>query len=266
MSKSNNPDENERMTFWEHLEVFRHILFRCLAIWGVCSIAAFCFKNEIFQIIFAPSRNDFILYRLLCRLAEATSISSLCPGDFHANFINTQLTSQFMTHLGVSMCVGVIIAMPYLIYKLYGFVSPALYQHERKYSFVLIFSSFVLFGMGILLNYFVIFPFSFRFLSTYQVQDFVVNQIALSSYTSTLLVLSLLLGIVFEIPILAYFLTKLGVINHQLMRNYRRHAFVVICILAAIITPTADIFTLLLVACPIALLYEFSIRVVKKVE
>ena len=171
-----------------------------------------------------------------------------------------------MTHLSVSMCAGVIVAMPYLVYKLYGFVSPALYKQERKYSFVLIFSSFLLFGLGILLNYFVIFPFSFRFLSTYQVQDFVVNQIALSSYTSTFLVLSLLLGIVFEIPILAYFLAKLNIIDAQMMKKYRRHAFVVICILAAIITPTADIFTLLLVVLPISLLYEFSIAIVKQVK
>lgn len=266
MKNNNNPDDNERMTFWEHVEVFRKILFRCLAIWGICSIAAFCFKNEIFDIIFAPSQSNFVLYRAMCKLSILTGLSSLCPGEFEANFINTQLTSQFMTHLTVAMCVGVVVAMPYLVYKLYGFISPALYTKERKYSFVLIFSSFLLFGMGILLNYFLIFPFSFRFLCTYQVQDFVVNQIALSSYTSTLLILSLLMGIVFEIPILAYFLAKLGLINHQLMKNYRRHAFVIICILAAIITPTADIFTLLLVACPIALLYEFSIRVVKRIK
>ena len=266
MTSNNNPNENERMTFWEHVEVFRKILFRCLAIWAICSIVAFCFKEELFYIIFAPSKSDFVLYRAMCHLAETTGLLSLCPGEFSISFINTQLTSQFMTHLSVSMCAGVIVAMPYLVYKLYGFVSPALYKQERKYSFVLIFSSFLLFGLGILLNYFVIFPFSFRFLSTYQVQDFVVNQIALSSYTSTFLVLSLLLGIVFEIPILAYFLAKLNIIDAQMMKKYRRHAFVVICILAAIITPTADIFTLLLVVLPISLLYEFSIAIVKQVK
>ena len=122
----------------------------------------------------------------------------------------------------------------------------------------------LLFALGVLLNYFVIFPFSFRFLSTYQVNEAVVNQIALSSYIDTFLMLSLLLGILFEIPILAYFLAKLGIIEASMLRHYRKHAFVVICIIAAIITPTADVFTLLLVTLPIYLLYEVSILIVRK--
>lgn len=251
------------MTFWEHIDVLRKIIFRCLAVLTLCSSVAFCFKEQIFAIVFAPSKSDFILYRLMCRLSDIIEISALCPDSFEAKFINTQLASQFMTHLSVSICVGVIVAMPYLIYQLYSFVSPALYDNERHYSFVLIFCSFLLFFAGVLLNYFVIFPFSFRFLSTYQVDVAVVNQIALSSYTSTLLMLSLLMGLLFEIPILAYFLAKLGIITVDVLKQYRKHAFVAICIIAAIITPTADIFTLLLVACPIALLYELSMKVVK---
>ena len=171
-----------------------------------------------------------------------------------------------MTHLSVSMWLGVVAAMPYLIYQLYGFVSPALYDNERRYSYYLIFCSVILFACGVLLNYFVIFPFSFRFLSTYQVSSEVVNQIALSSYISTFFMLSLMIGIIFEIPIMAYFLAKLDLISAEIMRKYRKHAFVVICIIAAIITPTADIFTLMLVALPIALLYELSIAIVKRVQ
>ena len=155
---------------------------------------------------------------------------------------------------------------PYLIIQLYGFVAPALYEQEKRYSVLLIFFGVLLFVLGVVLNYLIIFPFAFRFLSTYQVQEAVVNQIALKSYISTLLVLSLLMGILFEIPIVAYFLAKLGLIDAPLLRQYRKHAFVVLCIIAAVITPTADVFTLLLVTVPLYLLYEGSIRVVKHTQ
>lgn len=250
------------MTFWEHVEVLRKIIFYIIgAIVGVSTIAFF-FKEQLFHIIFAPRDSHFIFYRLLSKLSEILGMPSICPEDFHVDLINTELTSQFMTHLSVSIYFGVLISSPYIVYKLFSFISPALYYKERKYSFVLIFCSFLLFFSGVLLNYFVIFPLSFRFLGTYQVSDFVVNQITLSSYISTLVMLSILLGIVFEIPILAFFLAKLGVINKNILKRYRKHAFVAICIIAAIITPTADIFTLLLVALPIWILYEFSIFIV----
>lgn len=267
MSKKENKTNNEeKMTFWEHVEVFRKVIFRCLAIWLLCAIAAFVFKDGVFRILFAPSKSDFILYDILCFISHKTNVEVLCPGYFEIDFINTQLASQFMTHLSVSLWLGVVAAMPYLIYQLYGFVSPALYDNEKRYSYYLIFCSVILFACGVLLNYFVIFPFSFRFLSTYQVSSEVVNQIALSSYISTFFMLSLMIGIIFEIPILAFFLAKLDLINAEIMRKYRKHAFVVICIIAAIITPTADIFTLMLVALPIAFLYELSITIVKRTQ
>ena len=259
---SESERNNGQMTFWEHVEVFRKVLFRCLGVWAVCAVGAFCFKDQLFGIIFAPSEADFVLYRGMCRLAALTHIGSLCPGDFTAQFINTQLASQFMVHLKIALWSGVVVAFPYLIIQLYGFISPALYEQEKRYSIMLIFFGVLLFAMGVLLNYFIIFPFSFRFLSTYQVQSAVVNQIALDSYISTFLMLSLLLGILFEIPILGYFLAKLGIIDAQMLRQYRKHAFVVICIIAAVITPTADVFTLLLVTLPIYLLYELTIGVV----
>lgn len=251
------------MTFWEHVDVFRKGFVKCLIVWAVCAIGAFCFKDFLFAILFAPSQSDFILYQGLCRLAEWIGIPSLCPGNFEAQFINIELASQFMIHLEVALVVGVLIAFPYLIIQLYGFVAPALYKQEKKYSIYLIFFGVLLFTLGVLLNYFVIFPFAFRFLSTYQVQEAVVNQIALKSYISTLLVLSLLMGILFEIPIVAYFLGKLGIITAETLKLYRKHAFIVLCILAAIITPTADIFTLLLVTIPLYILFEVSIKVVQ---
>ncbi|MBQ0090569.1 MAG: twin-arginine translocase subunit TatC [Prevotellaceae bacterium] len=259
MSQSNDV----KMTFWEHVEVFRKGFIKCIIVWVVCSIAAFCFKDLLFSILFAPSQSDFILYRGMCRLAEWIGVSSLCPNDFEVQFINIELASQFMIHLEVALIVGLFIAIPYLITQLFGFVAPALYEHEKKYSFLLVFWGLLLFFLGVALNYFIVFPFAFRFLSTYQVQELVINQIALKSYISTLLVLSLLLGILFEIPIIAYFLGKLGVITAETLKQYRKHAFVVLCILAAIITPTADIFTLLLVTVPLYLLFEVSIKVLK---
>lgn len=258
MSQNNE----DKMTFWEHVDVFRKGFVKCLIVWAVCSVGAFCFKDFLFSVLFAPSQSDFILYRGMCRLAEWIGINSLCPGDFEVQFINIELASQFMIHLEVALIAGIIVAFPYIIIQLYGFVAPALYEQERKYSIYLIFWGMVLFFMGVALNYFIIFPFAFRFLSSYQVQEAVINQISLKSYISTLLVLSLLLGILFEIPIVAYFLGKLGIITADQLQHYRKHAFVVLCILAAIITPTADIFTLLLVTLPLYLLFELSIIVV----
>ncbi|MBP3353149.1 MAG: twin-arginine translocase subunit TatC [Bacteroidales bacterium] len=256
---------NNEMTFWEHVDVLRKIIFRCLFVWLSCSIGAFIFKEELFKLLFAPSQDSFILYKTLCWLSEYFNIKQICPDNFEVNFISTQLASQFMIHLKVSMCIGAIIALPFLIYQLYCFISPALYKSEKRYSHVLIFSSVLLFSLGVVLNYFLIFPLSFRFLGTYQVSELVVNQITLNSYISTFLILSLLLGIVFEIPILAYFMAKLGVIDSLILKKYRKHAIIVICIISAIITPTADIVTLCLVSLPIWLLYEISIYIVKKV-
>ena len=259
-------NNEEKMTFWEHVEVFRKVLFRCLAVWLVCALAAFCFKDALFSVLFAPSQSDFVLYRGMCWLAELVNLPSLCPADFSIEFINIELASQFTTHLQVAVIMGVLVAFPYLIIQLYGFVAPALYTQEKKYSILLIFFGVLLFALGVLLNYFVIFPFAFRFLSTYQVQEIVVNQIALKSYISTLLILSLLIGILFEIPIIAYFLAKLGLIDKPLLVQYRKHAIVVLAILAAFITPTADIFTLLLVTVPLYLLYELSIHIVARTK
>ena len=258
--------EAEDMSFWEHLDVLRKVLWKSLLAVTAVAVVAFFFKDMLFGVLFAPSRNDFVLYRGMCRLAELTGWQSLCPGDFEALFINTELASQFMTHLEVSLWTGVCLASPYIIYLLYGFVSPALYEQEKKHSVGIVLACVVLFLAGVMLNYFVIFPFSFRFLSTYQVQEAVVNQISLSSYISTFLMLSLLMGIMFELPVLAWILARLGLVEDSMLRKYRRHAFVGICIVAAVITPTGDAVTLMLVTLPIYMLYELSILIVRKTK
>ena len=235
----------------------------CLGVWMLCSIVAFCFKEVLFKVLFAPAQSDFVLYRAMCRLSELLRVSSLCPGEFSAQFINIELASQFMTHLSVALWAGLLLAFPYLVYELYAFVAPGLYEQEKHYSALFIGFGTILFVLGVLLNYFIIFPFSFRFLSTYQVEASVVNQISLSSYINTFLLLSLLMGLLFEIPILSFLLAKIGLIDADMLKTYRKHAFVLICIVAAVITPTGDVFTLMLVTLPIYLLYELSIIIVK---
>ncbi len=252
------------MSFWQHLDVLRGVIWKSLIAVMVLAVAAFCLKDALFSVLFAPSKSDFILYRGMCKLAELTGWSALCPGDFEVAFINTELASQFMTHMQVALWTGACLASPYIIYLLYGFVAPALYEQEKKYSVGIVLAAVSLFLAGVLLNYFVIFPFSFRFLGTYQVQAEVVNQISLSSYISTFLMLSLLLGILFELPILAYVLAKLGLLEDSMLRKYRKHAFVAICIVAAVITPTGDAVTLMLVTLPIYALYELSVLIVRR--
>ena len=176
-------------------------------------------------------------------------------------FINTELAAQFTTHLEVAALAGLVVAFPYILWQAYGFVSPALYDSEKRAAGWIVGAGTILFAVGVALNYLIIFPFAFRFLSTYQVQDQVVNQIALTSYTSTLLILSLIMGLLFEMPLVAKALAKAGLLDAAFLRRYRRHALVALMILAAVITPTGDAITLLLVTLPLYLLYELSIAI-----
>ena len=256
--------ERDVSSFWDHLDVLRTVLLRCLMAWVIGAAAAFCFKTALFDLLFAPSRDDFISYRGLAWLCEKTGWQSLCPGSFKASFINTELAAQFMTHIKVALGAGLVIVSPYLIVQLYGFVAPALYDNEKRHAAPIIIWGTLLFVLGVLMNYFVIFPFAFRFLNNYQVYSEVHNQISLSSYISNLLMLSLLMGILFEIPIVNYLLTKAGLLQAETLKKYRRHAIVAISIVAAVITPTGDAVTLTLVTLPIYLLYEASIIIVKR--
>ena len=249
--------EREVSSFWDHLDVLRKVLLRCLMAWGIGAAAAFCFKTALFDLLFAPSRDDFISYRGLAWLCEKTGWQSLCPGNFQASFINTELAAQFMTHIKVALWAGLVVVSPYLLVQLYGFVAPALYEKEKRHAAPIIIWGTLLFLLGVLMNYFVIFPFAFRFLDNYQVYAEVHNQISLSSYISNLLMLSLLMGILFEIPIVNYLLQA------ETLKKYRRHAIVAIAIVAAVITPTGDAVTLTLVTLPIYLLYEASIIIVR---
>ena len=251
------PNNDNAQSFWDHLDELRSCLIRMIIAVLVCGVVAFCFKDLLFKIILAPKEASFVTFRLIERLTGESS-------DFSLTLINIDLAQQFIIHMKVAFYFGLLCVMPYILYELFRFVAPALYTSEKKYAVKALVGGCLMFFAGVLLNYFIIYPVTVRFLGSYQVNAEVANIISLESYISALLMLSLTLGILFEIPILCWLLAKFGILTEVPMKKYRRHAIVVILILAAIITPTADAFTLTLVALPIYLLYEVSILIVKK--
>ena len=243
--------ETPTMTFWDHLDELRSVIIRTMVVTVVAAAVAFCLKEQLFDIVLAPRSSDFITYRLM----------GVEPFSIH--LMNTGLTEQFMIHLKTAMYAGVLVALPYIVYLLFGFISPALYDDERKYATLLCTSGYLMFMLGTLLNYFLIFPLTVKFLGTYQVSPDVANMLTLQSYMDTMLMMNLVMGIIFELPVVSWILGRMGLINAQMMRVMRRHAVVAILVVAAIITPTTDAFTLFIVALPIWLLYELSIFIVK---
>lgn len=254
----------EKLTFGEHLEVLRKMLFRILGLTACVAIAVFCFKEQIFSLLLAPSKSDFILYQWIEEICKVIGWGFHFE-EYQVNLIATELSSQFMTHLTTSIYLALLIASPWIVVELFRFISPALYEDERKYSTKIAIAMYTLFVIGVLVCYFLIFPISFRFLGTYQVSDVVVNNITLKSYISTFSTLTFMMGVVFQLPVLAFFLAKLNFIDAEMMVRYRRHAFMLIAIISAIITPP-DIFTLILVSVPLYMLYEVSIHIVKRVN
>ena len=238
------------MTFWDHLDELRWTIVRSLAVTVVLGVVLFCMKDWLFAIVLAPRSSDFITYRLIG--AE----------PFTLQLVNTQLTEQFMTHLRVAMFGALLFALPYVLYELFRFVSPGLYDGERRVSLRVVCSSYVMYALGTAVNYFIVFPFTLRFLGTYQVSADVGNLLTLQSYVDTLISMSLVMGVVFELPVACAILGRTGLLSGGLMRRYRRHAIVAILVVAAIITPTTDVMTLTVVSLPIWLLYELSIFLV----
>ena len=238
------------MSFWDHLDELRSSLIRIAIAIVVCAIGAFVMKDELFSIVLAPRSSDFVTYGLL----------GVEPFALH--LMNTGLTEQFMIHMRTALYAGLLVASPYILYELFRFVSPGLYQHERRYAFWIVGAAYVMFIIGTLVNYFVVFPLTVRFLGTYQVSPDVANMLTLQSYIDTLLGMSLVMGVVFELPVVCGLLGRMGLLTSSMMSAYRRHAIVAILIVAAIITPTTDVFTLLVVALPIYLLYEVSVLIV----
>lgn len=253
-----------KQSFWEHLDVLRIIIIRISIVTVVFGIAAFLLKDEVFAIILAPRDADFITYIVINQLGD--NLFGETQGYVSVQLINMGLADQFIIHMKTAVYMGVLCASPYTVYQLFRFVSPALYAEEKRYALSVVSGGYIMFLLGVFFTYYIVFPLTFRFLGTYQVSDDVSNLISISSYISTLLVMSMCMGIVFEIPILSWLFAKLGLISASFMRHYRKRAIIVILILAAIITPTSDIFTLFLVALPMIVLYELSICLVTKFE
>lgn len=246
--------DEAKTTFWDHLEALRGCLLRSVAVVAVAGMVAFFFKDTLFSIVLAPCSSNFVTYRLL-------------GGEpFEVNLMNIALTEQFVIHLKVAIYAGLLLASPYVIWQLFGFISPALYAKERQATLKIGASAYVMFMVGAAVSYFLIFPLTLKLLSTYQVSPDVENRLTLQSYVDTLLSLTLVMGIVFELPVVCAMLSRMNLISKQLMQHYRRHAIVVILVATALLTPSGDAFTLMIVSLPIYLLYELSIFMVRSKE
>jgi sec-independent protein translocase protein TatC len=256
-------DPNSEMSFLGHLEALRWHLFRSVIVVIITSVVMFFMKEFLFDdIILAPKNATFLTYRALCHMSHVLGLGQeLCINVIPFDLINIDLTGQFTIHMWVAFVAGVIIAAPYILWEIWSFIKPALHEKERKSANGIIFYLSFLFTFGVLFGYYVIVPMSVNFLGAYQVSAEVRNAINLDSYISTVTTLTLISGIIFELPMVIFFLSKIGLITPVFMRNYRRHAVIVILILAAVLTPTSDITTLLLVAVPLYILYEISIFV-----
>ena len=263
MSEDRHNDPNT-LSFGEHLEVLRKLLFRVLIVVSALSIVIFCFKDWTFKLLMAPSQWDFITYRVIEKFLHWLG-SSFTFSVYHVNLIATELSSQFMTHVTAAFFLGLLGASPYIIYELYRFITPALYAKEKKYSVRVAIIMYLLFIVGVLMSYFILFPVAFRFLGTYSVSNLVESNITLKSYIGTFSTLTLIMGLVFQLPVIAFFLGKIGIVKSDFLKRYRKHALVIIMVVAAIITPP-DLMTLVLVTIPLYLLYEVSIGVLKRME
>jgi sec-independent protein translocase protein TatC len=262
--KKSGQGEGE-MTFLQHLEELRWHIIRSVIAVVVGAVVAFILKDFIFdKVILAPKNPDFISNRLLCRLADAVNVPVLCINQNPLKLISIKMSGLFTTHITISLIAGLIMAFPYIFWEFWSFFRPALYEKERKYARGAVTAASSLFLIGILFGYYVISPLSINFLANYRVSDLVDNQINITSYIGSVTSVALSAGVTFELPIVVFFLARIGIITPGFMRKYRKHAIVVVLILAAIITPP-DVFSQTLVSIPLILLYEVSIFIAARV-
>lgn len=264
---SQNPDTAGEMTFWDHIEALRKVLIQSAAVVGVISILFFIFMTTLFDhVILAPCTSDFIVYRWMCALSTRYEfLPDMCDSSFKVELINFNLNSQFFVHMTTSFWLGLVISFPIVIYLLWSFVSPALYPHEKRHAKWAFLFGNAMFYLGLAVGYLSIFPVTLRFLATYQVSEMIPNVISLESYMNNFLTLIFMMGVVFELPLLCWLLSTLGLLHRSFFSNYRRYAIVILLIVAAIITP-ADPFSMMMLFIPLYLLYEGSAYIVKKDE
>ena len=253
------------MPLLEHLEVLRWTLIRILIAWAIVVLTSFMFIPSLFnQVVLAPSREDFFLYRFLAKLNSYTSlVPDFLEKPFQVEVINIKLASQFFIHMSLSFWTSLLIIFPYMIYEIWKFICPALYDNERiKIRWAFVFVTFMFF-LGCVVVYSVVFPLTLRFLYTYELSSFITNQLTLDSYMNNFLMLVFMMGIMFELLLLAALFSKLGLLTRTFFKKYRRYAIVILLTVAAVITPSSDPFTLMAVFIPIYMLWEMSAWLVK---
>ncbi|HPD54192.1 MAG: twin-arginine translocase subunit TatC [Bacteroidia bacterium] len=258
-----NINPQAEMSFLGHLEALRWHLVRAVGVVMVLALTWFFLKELLFDgILLAPKNPQFLTYRILCHLSDRLQLGEdLCIREIPFRLIATDISSQFTTHMWVAFVAGLVTGFPYVVWELWRFIKPALHEKERRYANGIVFYTSFLFITGVLFGYYIITPMTVNFLGNYQVSTEVQNMISLDSFISTVTTMTLITGIVFELPIVVYFLSKVGILSPKFMRDYRKHAIVVILILSAVITPTSDATTLIMVAIPLYILYEVSIFV-----
>jgi sec-independent protein translocase protein TatC len=258
--------EDKDMSFLEHLEELRFRLMRSAIAIFAGAVTLFFLKDFVFDdVIFAPRKLDFITYRWWCSLGQWLGMADeLCIKEISYEIISTTMVGQFTAHLMVSFIGGIVIAFPYLFWEIWSFIKPGLREKEKKTVRGITFFVSMLFFMGVLFGYYIITPLSLQFLGSYQVGD-VASRIAIGSYMKTVVSTTLATGLVFQLPIVVYFLSKIGLISSTFLKKYRKHAIVVVLIVAAIITPP-DLMSQILVSIPLLILYEVSIVIAKRVE
>ena len=256
------------MPFLDHIEVLRWHIVRSLIAVAIGAVIVFINKAFIFDtLIFGPTTKEFITYRALCWVSHRISFGkALCIDTFNFNFINIELAAQFVTHIKMAALLGFIVAFPYIFWEMWRFIRPALHEKESRYAKGIVFFSSLLFFIGVLFGYFILVPTMLNFLGNYQVSERVQNSFTLTNYIGFISMFVLASGGIFELPMVVYFLSKLGLLTPRLMRNFRRHAIIVILFVAGVITPSPDIGSQILVFVPVYLLYEISIFISARVE
>jgi sec-independent protein translocase protein TatC len=265
MKDADHRDYGEGMTFWEHLDELRGVIFRSLGFILFFTILAFSFKGILFDtIILGPKNADFITYRVLCKIGQILSLDFFCLDPVSINLININLAGQFMSHMTISIMAGVILSSPFIIWQFWRFIKPGLTEKEKQSTHGAVSIISGLFILGVLFSYFIAVPLMINFLGNYHVSESVSNQIALTSYISAVTSICFLMGLIFEFPVIVLFLTKIGLLTPQFLSQYRKHTIVAILIIAGLITPSPDIFSQLVVSLPLYILYEISLQLSRR--
>ncbi|MCE2994957.1 MAG: twin-arginine translocase subunit TatC [Cyclobacteriaceae bacterium] len=254
--------EEKEMSFLDHMEELRWHVVRSTSVIFIAMIGSFVFIKEIFEyVIIAPAKLNFPTFKYMCELSKLTGLTELCVTDLPFKIQSRNMTGQFMMSLTASFVIGLIIAFPYVAWELWRFVKPGLQTKEVKYSKGAVFAISFLFLTGVLFGYYILCPTTIWFLATYSISDLIVNEFDITSYVSTISSLVLGCGLLFQFPMVIYFLSKIGMVTPQLMRHYRKHSIVVILILGAVITPSGDPFSLTVISLPLYILFEISIYI-----